>query len=230
MDFQTKAYYPVFLNLEGKFCVVIGGGRVAERKIKSLLECGAKVKVISPDITPGIEKLHEEAKILLEKRPYQRGDLEGAWLVIAATSDPEVQKEVFEEAEFRKIFCNVVDVPEKCSFIVPSVVRRGELCLAISTSGASPALARRIRERLEREFDSSWEAHVKLMKHIRKEVLSSGLSPKERELKLKKLALVPFYSYFKRKEYSLIKSILKSEGITFPSWISEAARTSSTEP
>ncbi len=225
-----KAYYPAFLNLEGKLCVVIGGGRVAERKIKSLLECGARVRVISPEATAGIEKLSEEGKLILEKRIYQKGDLEGAWLVVAATSDPRVQKGVFEEAESRRIFCNVVDVPEKCSFIVPSVIRRGELCIAISTSGASPALARRIRERLEKEFDSSWESHVKLMKHIRKEVLSSELSLKERELKLKKLALVPFYSYFKRKEYSIIKSILKSEGITCPSWISEAARTSSTEP
>jgi precorrin-2 dehydrogenase/sirohydrochlorin ferrochelatase len=223
-------YYPAFLELTGRLCVVIGGGRVAERKIKTLLECGAKVKVISPEVTSGIERLYQEGKLTLEKRPYQEGDLEGAWLVIAATSDPEVQKQVFEEAESRRIFCNVVDVPERCSFIVPSVIRRGELCLAISTSGASPALARRIRERLEKEFDSSWEQHLRLMRHIRKEVLSSGLSPQEREVKLKRLAMVPFYSYLRRKEYALIRSILKSEGLTFPSWLSQVPKTSSTEP
>ena len=212
-------YYPAFLELTGRLCVVIGGGRVAERKIKTLLECGAKVKVISPEVTSGIERLYQEGKLTLEKRPYQEGDLEGAWLVIAATSDPEVQQRVFEEAESLKIFCNVVDVPERCSFIVPSVVRRGDLCLAISTSGSSPALARRIRERLEKEFDSSWELHLRLLKHIRQEVLASGLSPEEREKKLQRLAMVPFYAYFKRKEYGLIRSILKSEGLTCPSWL-----------
>ena len=214
-------YYPVFLNLKDKICVVIGGGKVAERKIKSLLDCEAHIKLISPEITEDLKKLWQEKKIEWEQRKYKEGDLKGAFLVIAATSDKEVQKKIFKEAEERRIFCNVVDVPELCTFIVPSVIRRGELCIAISTSGASPALSRRIREKLEKEFSPSWEHHLKLIRHIRQEVLSSNLSPEEKEKKLTQFAFVPFYIYFERKEIDLIESILKKENISLPSWLKE---------
>ena len=215
-------YYPVFLNLKNKLCVVIGGGKVAERKIKSLLECEAHIKLISPEITEDLKKLWQEKKIEWEQRRYKEGDLKGAFLVIAATSDKEVQKKIFKEAEERGIFCNVVDVPELCTFIVPSVIRRGELCIAISTSGASPALSRRIREKLEKEFSPSWEHHLKLIRHIRQELLSSNLSSEEKEKKLTQFAFVPFYIYFERKEIDLIESILKKENISLPSWLKES--------
>ena len=192
-------YYPVFLNLKNKLCVVIGGGKVAERKIKSLVECEAHIKLISPEITEDLKKLWQEKKIKWEQRRYKEGDLKGAFLVIAATSDKEVQKKIFKEAEERGIFCNVVDVPELCTFIVPSVIRRGELCIAISTSGASPALSRRIREKLEKEFSPSWEYHLKLIRHIRQEVLSSNLSSEEKEKNLLNLLLFLFIFTLKEK-------------------------------
>jgi len=101
-------YFPVFLNLKNKFCIVIGGGKVAERKVGNLLKTGARVKVISPELTPHLKKLAEEGKIEWERRPYQKGDLDSAWLVIAATNNPDVQKEVYQEAEEKRIFCNVL--------------------------------------------------------------------------------------------------------------------------
>jgi precorrin-2 dehydrogenase/sirohydrochlorin ferrochelatase len=123
----TNVYFPVFLNLEGKLCVVIGGGKVGERKVLSLLQAKAFVKLISPEATPVLQKLAEEGQILWEKRIYQPGDLEGAWLVVAATNDPSTQRSIYDEANAKRVFCNMVDVPEFCSFIVPSVVKRGSL-------------------------------------------------------------------------------------------------------
>lgn len=211
---MTK-YYPIFLNLENKEVVVIGGGKVAERKIYTLLECGARVKVISPEVTPRLKDLAEKKEILWENRPYQKGDLEGAYLVIAATNDPETQKAVFSEAEEKKIPCNVVDKPEYCSFIVPSTIKRGDLTIAISTGGASPAVARRIRENLEEYFGKEYEFYLILMKKIREEILKSNLSQEEKEKKLQTFALAPLVNYIKDKNFSLLCAILEKEGLAY---------------
>ncbi len=136
-------YYPVFLDLRNRHCIVIGGGKVAERKIRSLIEAEATVTVISPDITEEIEGLCRSGRIRHISRSYQKGDLKDAFLVIAATSDKDVNREIFEEASGKPL--NVVDMPDLCTFIVPSVIRRGNLTVAISTSGVSPALSRSLR-------------------------------------------------------------------------------------
>lgn len=222
---EERVYYPAFLNLRDRLCVVIGGGRVAERKVLALLEAKARVKVISPELTQTLVELFNEKKITWEKREYREGDLEGAWLVIAATNDPEIQKKVLEEAEKRKIFCNVVDVPELCSFIVPSVIRRGDLVLAISTSGSSPAVARRIRETLERLFGWEYEVYLKLMKSLREQILNMQLSPEEKEQKLQRLALAPIPGYIKSGDIELIRTIIEKEGLTFPSALFELTET-----
>ncbi len=207
-------YYPVFLNLEGRLCVVVGGGRVGERKIEALLAAGARVKVISPEATPQVEKWAEEGRIELERRPYHEGDLSGAWLVIAATDDPETQKAVYSEAEKRHIFCNVVDKPEFCSFIVPSVVRRGRLQLAISTSGASPATARRIRERLEEEFGPEWETYLELMARWRREILSREISEEERRAIFTRLALAPLPEWIRNGDWHYVRALAEKEGLS----------------
>lgn len=218
---MINKYFPVFLNLRDKLCIVIGGGKVAERKVNNLLKAGAKVKVISPEITLHLKKLAEEGKIEWERRSYEKGDLNLAWLVITATNNSDVQKEVYEEAEEKRIFCNVVDVPELCSFIVPSVIRCGDLNIAISTSGASPAVARRLRETLEEFIGKEYEIYLELMKNLRKQILNLNISPEEKESKLQRLALAPIPRYIKYRDFKLLRVLVEKEGLTFPSEIFE---------
>ena len=207
-------YYPAFLKLEGKKCVVIGGGKVAERKILFLLETKANIVLISPEATQTLAKLAEEGWITWIKDTFKPSYLDGAWLVFACTNKRDVQKEVFRACEERRIFCNVVDQPDISSFIVPSIIRRGALTLAISTSGASPAVSRRLRERLEKILGEEYGPYLELMRRIRDFILSKELSPEEKEKKLQLLALAPFDIYIKNKDYHLIKVILEKEGLT----------------
>jgi precorrin-2 dehydrogenase/sirohydrochlorin ferrochelatase len=153
---MQKFYYPLFLDIEGKKCVVIGGGEVATRKVKALLTCRADVVVISPEIEDELKRLN----ISWIKREYRYGDLDGAQIVISATDSPEVNKKVSEEAREKNILVNVVDNPKLCNFLVPSTLRRGELCIAISTSGRAPSLAKAIRIRLEKIFGPEYESKV----------------------------------------------------------------------
>lgn len=178
-------YYPVFLNLTGKLCVVVGGGDVAERKVNSLLESDASVRVISPLITEGLSGLSRDGSITHIHRRYKKSDLEGAFLVIAATSDMSVNKQVSADAE--DIPVNIVDVPDLCSFIVPSVVKRGPLTLAVSTSGVSPALSKSIRKELEQLYTDDMEGYLTCVAGIRKKLMQSDLPPDERSALLKSL-------------------------------------------
>ena len=139
-------YYPAYLNLTGRRTVVIGGGEVAERKTAQLLVSGADVTLVSPDATPELERIASEGRLRWVRRAYAPGDLAGSWLAVAATDDPAVQRSVHEEAEREKTLLNVVDVADLCGFIAPSIVQRGPVTVAVSTGGASPALARKIRE------------------------------------------------------------------------------------
>ena len=141
-------YYPVYLKLAGRRCVVFGGGAVAEGKLSKLIESGARVTVVSPRVTAVINDLALTGTIQWTARVYQDGDLEGAHLAIAATDDRQVNQQIAQEAELRGVILNVVDDPDLCGFIAPSVVERGPVTLAISTGGASPALARKLREAL----------------------------------------------------------------------------------
>lgn len=219
-------YYPAFLNLKNRLCIVIGGGKVAERKVKMLLQAGAKIKVISPELTKDLTKLADEKKIIWEKREYKKGDLEGAWLVITATNNKKVQIEVQQEAEEKRIFCNIVDVPELCSFIVPSVIKRGLLTIAISTSSASPAVSRRIRENLENLFGEEYVIYMNLMKNLREQILNNqNLSYQEKNEKLQRLAMAPIPKYIKYKDFNLLKTIIEKEGLTFPSDILDLLNT-----
>lgn len=139
-------YYPAYLNITGRRAVVIGGGEVAERKIVQLVASGADVTLVSPDATPGLERLASDGRVRWIRRPYAPGDLAGAWLAIAATDDADLHRSIHAEAEREKTLLNVVDVTELCGFIAPSIVQRGPVTVAISTGGASPALARKLRE------------------------------------------------------------------------------------
>ncbi|MBI4298568.1 MAG: bifunctional precorrin-2 dehydrogenase/sirohydrochlorin ferrochelatase [Chloroflexi bacterium] len=170
-------YYPVFLNLAGKRCIVVGGGDIAERKVINLLECGAKVTVISSELTPKLQELSETSAITLLKRPYRQGDLMESFLAIAATDNQKVNRACFQEAAALNIPVNVVDQTDLCSFIAPSIVRRGGITIAFSTGGKSPALARKLREDLERLFPPEYGTLLDVVSQIRQEVRRQGLSP-----------------------------------------------------
>ena len=165
-----NSLYPLFGDIAGRKVVVIGGGHVAQRKVVTLLECGAHVLVIAPELTEKLDQLQKANIIEAHRRDYQAGDLAGAWLVIAATDDEQVNRQIFAEAGRLHIFCNVVDVPELCTFQVPAVLTRGDLQIAVSTSGASPALARNIRDQLGEKFGLHYETFLAALKDLRAHV------------------------------------------------------------
>src|SRR3989338_5985525 len=167
-------YYPIFLDIKGNPCVVVGGGSVAERKVLSLLDSGAKVLVISPKLTPTLRKLVAKKAISYCAKSYEGGDLKGFFLAYSATNNSKVNKEVFKEAKKQGILLNVVDVPELCNFIVPSVVGRGDLLIAISTSGKSPAMAKKIRQQLEKEFGREYAVFLDIMGKVRDKILTKS--------------------------------------------------------
>jgi precorrin-2 dehydrogenase/sirohydrochlorin ferrochelatase len=155
--------FPIFLDLAGRLCVVIGAGVVAEQKIRGLVAAGARLRVIAPHATPYIERLARARKLAWQNRKFAAGDLDGALLVVAATNSPATHAKIYREARRRNILCNVVDVPPECDFYYPAVVRRGSLQIAISTSGQSPALAQRLRRHLESQISpkySRWVAEL----------------------------------------------------------------------
>lgn len=178
-------YYPAFLNLSDKKVVVAGGGKIAERKVLALLHAGASVTVISPSLTRQLRKEKEMKRIAHISRRYRRGDLKGSFLVIAATDSAEVNSLVAKDAPS---LVNVVDVPAECNFIVPSVIKRGPLTVAVSTGGISPALSRSIRKELEEIYGRDFAAYLAALKKIRAAVLRRIPDKKSRERLLKSLA------------------------------------------
>ncbi len=178
-------YYPVFLNLKGKNVVVIGGGRVAERKARMLIKAGASVRIISPSLTHNLKKLHEAGKLTYIKRTYKKGDLRKAFLVIAATSSQQINTKIANDAEF---LINVIDMPSEGNFIAPSVVNRGPLTIAISTEGASPAIAKALRMEMEQLYGAEFARYLKFTEVIRQRAIKKITDNKKRERFLKSLA------------------------------------------
>ena len=186
MRHQEKTiYYPAFLNLKTKKAVVCGGGSVAERKILALLKAGAIVTVISPEITGRIDKEKQKNRLKHICRRYKKGDLKDAFLVIAATDSLQVNERISLDA---LCLVNVVDTPDLCNFIVPSLVNRGPLTIAISTSGVSPALSRSIRKELEKLYGTEISRYLKLLRTIRSEAIKRIKDPKKRGEFLKSVA------------------------------------------
>ncbi len=167
---QGARYYPIFLNAGGKKCMVVGGGQVALRKVTGLLEHGADVTVISPDLCPGLAELVRSGEVTAVTREYQGGDLANAFLVIVATDSNEVNRGVVAEARRRAVPVNVVDDAQNSDFILPSYLHRGEVTVAVSTGGASPALARKIRLRLEGELGDEYAELASVISEVRAEI------------------------------------------------------------
>jgi precorrin-2 dehydrogenase len=164
--------YPIFAIIEDKPCLVVGGGAVGERKVQDLLASGAKVTVVSRTLTATLSSLASRGEIDYLAEDFNDSQVEGMALVMAATDDPEVNALVSAAAQARAIWVNVADEPEHCTFIVPAQVRRGDLTLAISTGGASPALARQVRENLQQHFGPEYGPYLDLLKRVRSRLLS----------------------------------------------------------
>lgn len=182
----NNCYYPVFLDLKGRDCVVVGGGRVAGRKVSGLLKAGASVRVISPRLSVNLQKEKTKGRIRHISRPYRKSDLKGAFLVIAATDSYEENKKVSSDAGNAPV--NVVDTPSLCSFIVPSTVQRGPLVIAVSTSGKSPAMAKTIRMELETLYPDVFGTYLGSLGKLRAGAVSGIKDKKIRERLLKSLA------------------------------------------
>ncbi|MBM3474339.1 MAG: bifunctional precorrin-2 dehydrogenase/sirohydrochlorin ferrochelatase [Armatimonadetes bacterium] len=173
-----RGVYPISLLIEGRCCVVIGGGSVAERKVHSLLEAGGRVRVVSPEATPEIARLAEEGRIEWRRAEGSEADLADAFLVIAATDDPGLNSRLAAAAQAAGKLVNAVDQPEDCSFFVPATVRRGPILFTISTAGGSPALAKRIRQELEQRFGPEYGQLAELLERLRPEVMAAiGAQP-----------------------------------------------------
>ena len=170
-------YYPVNLDIQNRKCLVVGGGSVSTRKVMTLLECGAVVTVVSPDVAEELLELAEKKMIKLKKRPYEPSDIDGMFLVIGATDNEELNRQINKDAEHQNKLCNIADRPEACNFILPSIVNRGNLVIAISTSGKSPAFAKKMRQDLEKEFGEEYDEFLQLMGAIRKKALSEKHEP-----------------------------------------------------
>jgi precorrin-2 dehydrogenase/sirohydrochlorin ferrochelatase len=164
--------YPLFAVIEDKPCLVVGGGAVGERKVLDLLAAGARVTVVSRTLTPELAALADRGEITYLPEDFRESLVEGMALVMAATDDPQVNAQVSAAAQARAIWVNVADEPEHCTFIVPAQVRRGDLTLAISTGGASPALARQVREELQQRFGPEYGPYLDLLRRVRTRVLA----------------------------------------------------------
>lgn len=170
-------YFPIQLDIRGRRCLVVGGGGVGTRKVKSLLACGARVTVVSPAATEELRVLAGQGQITLQLREYATEDLQGVFLVIGATDDENLNRRVSEDAERSNLLCNIADRPEKCNFILPAVVQRGDLVITVSTSGQSPALAKKLRQDLQAQFGDEYAVFLELLGAIRKRLLAEAHAP-----------------------------------------------------
>ncbi len=198
-------FYPVCLDLRGRKCLVVGGGKVAERKVKSLLQCGASVWVVSPSLTNGLAELAEKKQIHYSHRHYSSEDLRACFLVISAAGDLNINRKVADDCLAHNIPVNVVDEPDRCSFIVPSVMRRGDLCIAVSTGGKSPLLAKKIREGLEELFGPEYAEYLELMGALRKKIIQEVPDKQSRQKILESLLNSDILELIKKGERKLVK-------------------------
>jgi len=201
-------YYPIFLRVAGRPCLVVGGGKVAEQKVESLLKAGARVTLISPEITPRLATLAAAQQITHRAREYRRGDLQGAFLAYAATDGDVLHAQIADEAHGAGVLLNVVDQPALCDFITPAVVERGDLVIATSTGGASPALAKRIRHDLEDTFGPEYDLALQLLRRVRKQLRATTRDATERRRICNALVESPLIEYLRDRRADQIDRLL----------------------
>jgi len=191
----------MFLKLSSRACLVVGAGTIAETKIAGLLETGAKVRVVAPEATAQVRSWAQSKAIEWHQRPFQPSDLEGIFLVVAATSSTELHERIFELASQPGVLCNIVDVPPLCDFYYPAVVQRGALQIAVSTAGLSPALAQRLRKQLETEFGPEYEEWLAQLGEAREKLHSTDMDPDKRQRLLHKIASEEAFRAFLRSRH-----------------------------
>lgn len=201
-------YYPILVDLKGKKALVVGGGKVAHRKIETLLDHGASVEVIAREMGRPVAGLVEAGSIRYGGQEFSEDRLDGVFLVIAATSDGDLNRLVSEKAQRRGLLVNAVDQPSDCSFILPSVLRRGDLVVCVSTSGKSPALAKKIREDLEEQFGDEFESFLAVMGRLRERVLCLGLSQQQNKEVFEKLIASRLLYCLREKDWEGAASIV----------------------
>lgn len=201
-------FYPVNLDIKDRQCLVVGGGAVASRKAQTLIDCEAIVTVVSPEFSEALKNLEQSSDITMIQRPYQTSDLDDKFLVIGATNDENLNRRVNADAEQRNMLCNIADVPDICNFILPAIIRRGDLCIAISTSGKSPAFAKKLRKDLEKTFGDEYAQLLTLMGEIRKKLLAEEHAPEAHKPIFEKLISHNLPEMIKNNEKERINQIL----------------------
>jgi precorrin-2 dehydrogenase / sirohydrochlorin ferrochelatase len=194
--------FPMFLKLEGRRCLVVGAGSIAESKIAGLVDTRSEVVVVAPEATAAIQELTRAEKIEWRKREFRDADLDGMFLVVAATSSPELHERIFQQAR-RGVLCNIVDVPELCDFYYPAIVQRGNLQIAVSTAGQSPALAQRLRKELESQFGPEYAEWLMELGQARDEMMAARLSAEERKQRLHALVTAEAFEEFLRRHKNM---------------------------
>lgn len=201
-------YYPAFLDVKNKKAVVVGGGTVSERKVRLLIRAGANVTLISPDITDNLRTLTKKGLLEHIARNYKKGDLKDAYIVIAGTSSAVTNTKVAQEADH---LVNVIDIPYEGNYIVPSIVKRGPLTIAISTEGASPAISKAIRKEIEGYYGREFARYLRFVEMVRKKAMKKIKNDKKREQFLKSLASERLLDTLRSKGFSTVqKEILSS--------------------
>jgi precorrin-2 dehydrogenase/sirohydrochlorin ferrochelatase len=185
--------FPMFVKLQGRAVLVLGAGKVGELKIRTLLETGASIRVVAIEASEAVREWAHSGFVVLEERAFVPADLDGAFLAVIATRCQELNELAYTEAQTRGVLCNIVDVPEKCDFYYPAIVQRGDLQIAISTSGQSPALARHLREQLEKQFGPAYADWVAELGETRRAILNSNLSSDQKRELLMSLAARPAF-------------------------------------
>jgi precorrin-2 dehydrogenase/sirohydrochlorin ferrochelatase len=201
-------YFPVNLDIKGRSCLVVGGGSVGFRKVKTLLSCGALVTVVSPEITLQLKELVESGDVTWHERGYKDSDLTGAFLVIGATNDDRLNEQVSKDAGRFNLLCNIADRPAACNFILPAIIERGDLVIAISTSGRSPAFAKQLRKELEMQFGEEYTELLRLMGAIRAKLLAEAHEPEAHKPLFEKLIGGGLLASIKEKDTDGINRLL----------------------
>ncbi len=194
----SRALFPIFLKIEGRTCLVVGAGRVGEEKILGLLAARASIRVVAPQATEPVLEWARQGRVTLIQRPFEPPDLDGVLLAVVSTASPELNHRIFRLAEERRVLCNVVDDPLHCDFYYPAVVQRGDLQIAVSTNGKSPALAQRLRRDIEQQYGPVYEKWLTHLGQARKSLYQSPIDPAIRRQLLHRLASKEEFDTFVR--------------------------------
>lgn len=206
---KSVQLFPAFLKIEGRPCLVVGAGMIGEEKIHGLLHAEADIRVVAPQASPRVQAWAREGRIGWEQRKFRSADLQGTFLVVAATSSPVLHEKIYKEARRRGVLCNVVDDPEHCDFYYGSVIRRGALQIAISSAGQSPALAQRIRKELEQQFGVEYEGWLKELGEARERLFARPVNAGRRKELLHRLASKSALEEFRRRQKRRPRSVAK---------------------